>query len=191
MIHPIRYIARRLKQFRRQEDGNATIEFVIVFPVFMMVFLTMFELAIFTIRDVMLEYSLDQTMRDMRLGVWAGRDPDDLRDLMEDSICSRVVAFSDCKGTLLLELSPVPKDAGWPTPDPNATCVDRGEAGKPVVNFQDGPENEMMIVRACIVTDPFLPGTILALKLIEARAGDGYSIVATSGYVNEPREGTS
>ena len=57
------------------------------------------------------------------------------------------------------------------------------------MTFTAGTQNEMMIVRACAMVDPVFPGTALAL-LLEENVGDGFPLIATSGFVNEPGTGT-
>lgn len=185
MIDWIGRFGRRLRAFRRGERGTASVEFVIIFPVLMTVFLSSFELAVLMVRDVMLERAVDLTVRDLRLGRWTNEDPAVLNQTLKDEICDRAVGLENCNDSLLLELVAVPKP-NWPLPDPSAGCIDRVNNVSPVVTFQDGPENEMMIVRACAVVDTFFPSTEFALML-QQQAGDGYALVVTTGYVNEPR----
>ncbi|MFV2034455.1 MAG: TadE/TadG family type IV pilus assembly protein, partial [Halocynthiibacter sp.] len=44
--------AKFLRRFRRGEKGNVTIEFVIIFPVFMIIFLSAFEAGVLMTRWV-------------------------------------------------------------------------------------------------------------------------------------------
>lgn len=183
MIKAVTSLARGLGRLRRRQNGNATIEFVILFPVFMTLFVSSFELGILMTRQVMLERAVDLTVRDLRLGKW----PTITADILKTSICEDAEIIPDCDNVLMLEMLPVQKPA-WNLPNPAATCVDRSAAVQPVVTFQDGPENEMMMIRACVMIDPFFPGTGLALKMQE-NVGDGFALVSTSAFVYEPGAG--
>lgn len=190
MIRPFAWIRRGARKLRRDENGSiAAMEFVILLPVFMTLFVSAFELAIWMNRQVLLDRALDLTVRDLRLGTWPNLSEEGGADILKGAICDRLGTFvADCEDQMLLELYPMPQP-DWPLPDPRATCLDRGNPEEPIVNFTDGPENEMMLVRACVMVDPFFPGTGLALEL-QDNIGDGVAIVSTSAYVNEPRPGS-
>lgn len=170
-------------RLRRSEAGNATIEFVILFPVFITLFVSSFELAIVMVRQVMLERAVDLAVRDLRLGNISPVTATNLKT----AICNNARIIPDCERQMMLELQSI-TPPNYAMPDPAATCVDRGSLAQPIVTFRDGPENGLMIVRACAMVDPFFPGTGLALKLQE-NIGDGFALVATSAYVNEPGAG--
>jgi len=67
----------------------------------------------------------------------------------------------------------------------DVTCVDRSADVQPVLEFDSGAANEMMLVRVCAVFDPFFPTTGLAAQMSLDSTG-AYALVATSAYVNEP-----
>ncbi|KAJ55313.1 hypothetical protein ACMU_11485 [Actibacterium mucosum KCTC 23349] len=178
-------IFKRLRRFRRREGGTATMEFAIFFPVFFAIFLSGFELSFVMIRQMWLERALDMTVRDLRLGTW----PNVSQDVLKADICDGMGNLvQNCDSELMLELRTVDR-VSWVTPNPAATCVDRGEDVQPVTSFEPGTENEMVLIRACILMDPIFPGTALAL-ILEQNRGDGVALVATSGFVNEPGTGT-
>lgn len=171
-----------MRQAARGENGSATIEFVILFPAIMTIFLSAFEVAIYLTRSVMLDRAVDLSVRDLRLG---RLDPQTHAELKR-RICDDALIFSNCLDTMKLELTRVPTDT-WTLPAGNVTCVDRTEEIAPVVDdFVDvGLPNEVMIVRACAVLDPFFGTTPLVMDLPLDISG-GYHIIAASTYVNEP-----
>lgn len=174
-------ISRALRRFRRDERATATAEFAILFPVFFAIFLSGFELSFVMLRQLFMERALDMTVRDLRLGTWPNPSTDILKADMCDNIGNLI---GNCNSVLMLEMQEVDRTS-WTTPDPEATCVDRSSDIQPVVSFQPGGENEMVIIRACAIMDPIFPGTALAL-ILEKKAGDGLALVATSAFVNEP-----
>jgi len=173
-------LPRRLLRRWRREDGNATIEFVLLFPAFMTLFLVVFETGLLLTRGVMLDRGVDVAMRELRLGTLDPMTHDGLRD----KICEHSVIIPDCTDSVLLELRPI-STTTWEPLTHSATCIDRTEDVQPVLEFEPGASNEMMLVRVCAVFDPFFPTTGLAasIKLDESGA---YALVATSAYVNEP-----
>ena len=76
-------IASRLRALLRRlipEDGSATIEFALQVPVLITILLSGIELGLIQMRHVMLERSLDLTVRDVRLGRLDPVTHDRLRD---------------------------------------------------------------------------------------------------------------
>jgi len=174
------------RRFRRAESGTSTVEFALSLPVMITLFLASFDLAVMNIRQLMIGRGLDLAVRDLRLGTWPNLDTDTLKQ----AVCDETGGFiPDCVNELMIELVPVPQP-GWSLPDPQATCVDRDAAVQPAVTFNPGAQNEMMIVRACVLVDPIVPGSALALRLQDS-PGDGVALVASSGFVNEPLAGGS
>jgi len=48
-------IVRRLRRLVRREDGNATVEFMIIVPIYLMLMVMSLELSFITLRQTMLE----------------------------------------------------------------------------------------------------------------------------------------
>lgn len=178
---PLRARWRRLGRLIAAEDGAVTTDFVLVFPAFMMVFLGSFEAGMLMTRSVMLERAVDMSVRDLRIGLYENPTHDQIKA----DICSRMVIMPDCMGALLLELRPV-STTTWNVFDGPATCVNRDEEVQPVTAWTGGSSNEMMLVRACAVFDPYFPTTSWGLQL-PLDASGGYQLVAMSAFVNEPR----
>ena len=80
---------RGLGKYLRREDGTATVEFVIMFPLIMTVFMSMFEAAVLTTRYTMLERALDITVRGLRLNT--GTAPTHAQ--VRDKICEIILLF--------------------------------------------------------------------------------------------------
>ncbi len=181
MIRLLKPLFRGLRALRRREDGNATIEFVILFPAFIMIFVSAFESGILMTRNVMLERALDISVRGLRLGVWK---PAPTHTELKRTICNLAGIIPDCMNTVLVELRPVDNNT-WEPLTPNATCVDRDEEINTTPNFNSGTDNELMLVRVCAVFDPIFPLSSLGLKLAQDNTG-AYALVATTAFVNEP-----
>ena len=138
------------------------------------------EAGLLMTRGVMLDRGVDIAMRDLRLGTLSPMTHDQLKQ----EVCENSVIIPDCMNVLLLELRPIDTTT-WTPLGTDVTCVDRTEDIQPVLQFQDGGANEMMLVRVCAIFDPIFPTGGLAAQM-KLDASGGYALVATSAYVNEP-----
>ncbi|MFQ5622880.1 MAG: TadE/TadG family type IV pilus assembly protein [Paracoccaceae bacterium] len=178
-MKPFRSLLRRLAGFRDDNSGAATVEFVIIAPIFLGVVLSVFESGWLTTQSMMLERGLDKTVRDLRLNDNASFTHDELKA----SVCGYSKILRDCEANLLLELVSI--DNGLPFPAPSANCVDRTGTVDPVVHYVPGAESAIMFIRACVIIDPIFPGIGLGLQLSKDASG-GFAMVAYSAFVNEP-----
>lgn len=67
-----------------------------------------------------------------------------------------------------------------------APGVDRDEEIQPVTMLQIGQQNDLMLVRACIVQDIMFANVGLGLKRLRDNPNGEYGIVAMSAFSNEP-----
>lgn len=177
----IRRAFSRLFRRAKEEDGTATIEFVIVVPIVVTIFMASVEAGFYMAKHVMMERGLDLVMRDLRLGNLGAVDHDDLREI----ICDATPILAHCESILKVEMRPV-STVTFDLPSAPATCIDRGDETEPLTDFSSGGSNEIMIVRVCAVQDPIFPSTGIGLQL-RADANGGYQMVTASVFVNEPR----
>lgn len=173
-------LGARLRPKGLSDDGNATIEFAILFPAFLTLFLVVVETGVLLTRGVMLDRAVDISVRAVRLGALDPMTHDNLKS----TICDQSVIIPDCENVLLVELRPISKTT-WGPLDNIATCVDRSADIQPVLAFDQGGGDEMMLVRVCAVFDPFFPTTGLAAQLDLDGTG-AYALISTSAFVNEP-----
>lgn len=174
-----------LSRLWRREDGTASIEFVILFPMFFSIMISSIEMGVILTRQVMLDRAVDLAVRNMRLGVY----PNVTHAVLKEAICEKASVIPNCESEMMLELQSI-QAPSYTMPSASATCVDRSATMDPIVTFRDGPENELMILRVCALIDPLFPGTGLGLS-ITANTTNGFALVSTSAYVNEPGAGTS
>lgn len=179
MIRRVR-IRQRARRWLRREDGSATVEFAILFPAFIMIFLSSVELGMITLRHAMLERGMDMAVRNIRLGT--GTAPQ--HDQIKAEICEFAGVIPGCKTTLRLEMVPVNLRNAVSVPT-DIDCVDTSEEVQPVRTFVNGQENELMILRACVKFDPIFPTTGLGKQLRTDGAGQA-ALVVSSAFVQEP-----
>ena len=174
-------LSGRLSFFSRSEDGSGTVEFALTFPVMLLFMLSGVELGMITLQHSMLERAMDLTVRDIRLGTGGDFQHDDIKD----QICELSGFIDDCGENLHLEMIQVdPRD--WADIPVNPTCTDQSEEVAPVINFINGQENELMILRACAKISPVFPSTGLGKNVTKDGAGQ-FALVSISAFVQEPR----
>ncbi len=182
MMRLLSPLTRLTRAFRRGEEGNATAEFAILFPLFMVMFLTIFEMAMLMTRYMMFERAVDIVVRDMRLTSAGNYSHDEMRN----RICEETLIISACYDELVLEMRRVDEDEeNWSFPGPQANCVDLDDPGAAVKDFTPGQQNQTMYLRACITVTPMFPGTGLGASLVPDGEG-GYNMIAQSAYSVEP-----
>lgn len=179
-------LSRAFGRFRR-EDGNASVEFVVVFPVLFYMLICAVESGYMLARSVMLDRALDLTVRTLRLGLLPGIQHEQLKGLIcDDAALKNTGLMRQCESILKLELRPIDTASFQPLNN-SPTCVDRNPGAiQPVTEFRLGAENELMLVRACAVVDPIFPLTGVGFHLPKDSSG-GFQLVAMSAFVNEPR----
>ncbi|MEM9247782.1 MAG: TadE family protein [Pseudomonadota bacterium] len=191
-------VLRRLAFWRRgvwrgdRDGGNATVEFVIIFPVFMAVFLSTFEIGLYMTRQVMLDRATDLTVRALRLGQFEPPEGSDgqlqMQELLRTNICNRAAVIDNCSNRLLIEMTKIPTTT-WTTLRDGANCVDREEDANPVIEpiFDVGVPNDLMVIRVCALVEPFFVTTRLAMKM--PTSNGKYALVTKAAFVIEPEGG--
>ena len=135
------------------------------------------------VRNVMLERGVDIAVRQVRLG---GNVPD--FNTLRANICNNAGLIPDCMNSLQIEMQSVPiQPGGINSLQADARCIDRLSTDDPLTgtNFSIGGANQMMIVRACVLSKPLFPSTGLGVGLRVDSEGN-YAMVATTAFVNEP-----
>ena len=181
----MKQLLNRFLRFRSAERGNVTVEFALVFPVFILILTSSIEMGVITIRQTLLERGLDIAMREVRIGTGAQYSHDEIRDM----ICEGAVIFDDCQANLRLEM--IPNDPRSYSELPaEVDCANQAAGALDVINpvrrFEMGSSNELVIVRACMLYDPVFPTSQLALQRTTDLNGKS-ALVAVSAFTQEPR----
>ena len=197
----IRFALKKIRRFAWKEAGSATIEFVMLIPLFFWLTYTGVEVGFLAINHSHLERALDETIRDVRLN----RLPPDAsrwtHTVVKDMVCDRARFIDNCEANLAIEMTKVdprrgnPFDAdfreeGSEDEEENALanifCVDTPQEVRPKQVFNPGIPDDLMIVRACVeVSIPWLAAGIMSQRAL--RDSDGqYELHATTVFVNEP-----
>ena len=71
----VRWAKDRLRRFTRRDDGSMTIEFVILFPVLMIIFVSFLGFSMAFVRQSMILNHVNQVARAYSVGFFAMRQP--------------------------------------------------------------------------------------------------------------------
>lgn len=178
---PMQMLKAQIKRFARAEDATATMEFVICFPVIMILFIAAFETSMIMTRQVMLERTLDQTVRVLRLANGVTVDANDIRN----GICANTSLLPNCGELLTIDLRRVDRQT-YAVPSNQDLCIERADVTATLNNqFTVGEDNDLMLVRACMIIDRILPLSGWGLNLTRDDSG-GLHMMASNIFVNEP-----
>jgi hypothetical protein len=194
----------RIRAFLSDEGGTASIEFLFVVPIVMLIFIASIESSYFMIRHVMLERSVDIVVRDIRLGTLDYlKDQKDANgdtvnaefrhNVLKELICSTSILSSKeaCVSAMKIWLQPI-NVANFDMVAPPRDCMDQDadisvDQTQSDAKFKLGSDNEIMLVRVCLKEKPMFPTSIVGAGLIADGEGDGgYALITTSIFVNEP-----
>ncbi len=180
MISLLSRLKSAAHSFRHNENGSATLDFAIQLPLTFFMFASAYEAGIMSVRGVVLDHAVDATVRQVRIG----RIPFATHDNLTEKICELGSIIPDCENQIRLEMIRI-DPRNWVDPSDDVACVDREDEGDPVLNFNPGLNNELMVLRVCALFDPMMPTTGLG-RDIPKESGGAYALVATSSYVMEP-----
>lgn len=173
-------LIKYLRRVKKDESGNASVEFFIVFPVFIIMMLMSIELGFVTLRHTMLERGMDMAVREIRLGTGTAPQHDEIKQL----VCDGAGFILNCETQLRLEMRSA-DIRNFGALDTTADCTDVAEPSKPVREFTPGQQNELMLLRACYKYDPIFPDDFLGEALEQDASGQA-QIITMTAFVQEP-----
>ncbi len=177
----MKYILNNLlRRFHRNENGSATVEFVVLFPVLFAMIVAMFDSSLLMMKYVVLENSLDQVVRTVRLsGITSGEAG---ATYIKQQVCAKATLISNCEANLYVEMTPISTGSTF-TPSA-VTCVDRTANNKPANTITAGTPNDIVYIRACVVVDRYFPSALSGIFNVDKSGG--IRLIADSAYVVEP-----
>lgn len=175
-------LKRRLRLFRRDENGHMLIEFALLVPLVFTMFMTSVELGIYQVRQMFLDRGVDMAVRLVRLNTGAGYEHDDVKQM----ICNFSGFLEDCETQLKLEMVSV-DIRDFDGFDGDTTCNDVSQPVQPSTQFKHGVSHETMLVIACYKFDPVFKTSGLGKQFVQNGDGAGMAkMVSVSAFVQEP-----
>ncbi|MCB1398355.1 MAG: pilus assembly protein [Rhodobacteraceae bacterium] len=171
-----------LSAFLGRDQGTATVEFVIAVPLVLTMLFSAVDFGAVMLRQVFLDRAVDVAVRQVRLGAISASGFDDFRQM----ICDGTILLSDCTQSISIEMRPIDTTT-WAGLNSPAQCINRAEDIEPVLAFNPGSGGqELMLIRVCVVADPFIGLTGLVLGMPQDDASGAYHIVSHAAFANEP-----
>lgn len=170
--------------FLRREQGGTTVEFAIALPMLLFIFVMAIDLGIAQLRQVFLDRAVDLAVRDVRLG----RLPQDGSTQMSTLICEKASFLPNCLNRITVEMQPINTESFDGLTDP-FRCIDRELELNPALTFNPGSggqAQELMMIRACVIADPFITFTGY-VSALPRNAEGRHVLVSRNVFVNEPR----
>ncbi|MEL6953612.1 MAG: TadE/TadG family type IV pilus assembly protein [Pseudomonadota bacterium] len=177
-------ITKLARRFRRADKGTATLEFVIVFPIIMILLIATFETAMLLTRQVMLERALDNSVRLLRLT----NDQAVSTAQIQQHVCQNTLVLPDCSDVLVVDLRVV-EPPEYELPAETSLCVDADGVVNPANEFRMGQRDEFMLIRVCAEVQRILPLSGWGLNLTRDN-NDNLHMTSASVFVNEPTVAT-
>lgn len=170
----------RLDACRRNESGAVSAEFMIAFPVILMIMFAAIDVGVTNMRQVFLSRAVDLSVREVRLG----NVSNSVR--LSELICSQTSMLPNCLQNITVEMRPIDTSTFDGLDDP-FQCVNIEDEIRPAVTFIPGAgAQELMLIRVCVAAEPFLRITGMVNDM-PVNGSNQYVIVNTSVFVNEPR----
>lgn len=167
---------KRLRRFRRNEDGYSSVELVICATTFMTGFFWVFETGLIMTKQMMLDRAVDIVVRDLRLY----NSPTFTHAYIKSRVCEISAVFKDCEQNLNIELDTYDQAAGYTK---QFSCYDKRQDLSPVTAWNPGQRSEIIYLRACIIIDPMMPNGVALFPNVQET---GIPLVSDTAFMNEP-----
>ena len=172
-----------------RERGAISVEFVLLVPAVIAIFISSFEGSILLARQVMLERALDLVVRDIRLDTGNTVSQGQVRS----QLCANARILPDCQQNMLIEMTRIDQ-SNYATPASDAPCVNQLTSVVPPARWENDRAGKMILIRACYSMEPSLPLRVLAsaptlgANLVADEDG-AIRIVTASAFVVEQNVG--
>lgn len=174
-------LSRLIRRFRREEEGNATIEFVILMPLLFTIFAAALESGLMMVRWTSIDRASDMVIRSLRLGQYT--NPDAI--MLRREVCDRTFMIENCFENTVVDIRRINRTT-FQMPDAGTPCVTRTDTViQPVTEVTPGQQNDLMLIRVCVTVNALFAGSTFAVPITYDEQG-GYAIAVASVYVNEP-----
>ena len=176
--------AARFKQLLHRQDGSAPVEFAIVVPTMLTIFIMAMEAGVIQLRQVMVDRALDLTVRDLRLQRIGELGEPVSQAQVADRFCEHAFLVPNCRQNLTIEMTPIDL-ADWVAPQTNVACVNRDLQILPVNTFTPPDSSKPTLIRTCMIVDLMFPTSRYGLNLAADSQG-GFLMTSFSFFINEP-----
>lgn len=171
------------KRFSKSEQGSSAVEFAIISPIFIALLFVVIETGWLFLRMTMMDHAMVQASRFVYTGAAQAGMIDSIE--MRDFICEKmaIVPEATCQDNLVIDLTRI--DSFQDIPEERAPCIDDDETMQPVVTFNPGDSNEVVVLRACLLIDVLQPWITWAADM-PLDDDNRYRMISSLIFLNEP-----
>lgn len=175
-----------LRSLRKKEDGVASVQFVVLASLILMLFTFAFDFSMAMTRSAMLERAMGVETRNLRIGARAADDYDGIRK----GICDAARLIPNCLERVKLEVKAMTMSK-WEAPNETRDCqnLQKLDVEDPAARFDAAQSNQIVLLRACVVFKAVSPTGLLGGVLLhggENGTNKYYPISVVGTYVMEP-----
>lgn len=169
--------------FIRNKKGAAAVEFALIAPILLGLVFSSFELGFAMMKITTVDHAVAKATKLIYTG--AATTGGITQKQMEDIICEELTLFRNCENNISVELAPV--SSFRDRLSGNVIC--RDSANPPVIapsiTYNPGANDQVLIMRVCLISDLITPGIKLGLRMPTTSTGRS-QIVSTTAFRNEP-----
>lgn len=170
-----------LRRLRADTDGSQTVALAVIAPLLLTLCGFVMDVGLLMVRNVMLERAVDVRVRDIRLGKTSATDYDNLRK----QICAEASIIPECETRLKLQLTAMYANS-WQDPGALPDCESlKTVTYTPPREFDTATSNQLVVLRACAVVEPVMPGWGLGEVLLTSENNRFYQVSAATSYTQE------
>ncbi len=171
---------RKLRAFRRRDDGVAAVEFALVFAPFLAILFAIVETAMVFFAGQTLETAVAESSRLILTG--QAQTQGFSQAAFKDSVCTKIYGLFDCKNGMTVDVQKYTSFSGVDLSKP-VDAQGKVKAG----TYNPGGPCEIVVVRLIYEFPVYV--SMMGFDLADMN-GNKRLLVATSVFRNEPYQGT-
>ncbi len=141
----------------RDRSGMAAVEFALVFPMFLLVMFSTFEVGWFYFVNASVDAATIGIAREIRTGQIKGDDNFDVEEFFREDVCPKLQYFGDCDQRLTAEVEVFPDFATLAADTSAVTCRDDNENDVDNITVDPGGQLDIVRIRICLLYDTLNP----------------------------------
>lgn len=167
-----------MKSFTRSQDGSTAIEFTLLFPIFIAVLFSAFEMGTLFLRFSQLDHAVDRVSRLMRINQGVSYSEPTIRKML----CQEIGIVRSCEDSMAVEVASLNSIA---MSGARNSCSGTGKIVRTPGAFSAGKKSEVLLMRVCMSFEPLTPFLGIALNLAP-EGNNRYVAVSSTLFANEP-----
>jgi Flp pilus assembly protein TadG len=176
MPHPLTFVAKASRRFRRNRRGSAAVEFAMIAPMFIALLFAIIETGLVFYASQVLETVTQDSARMIMTG--QAQNASYTQAQFKAYVCSQVVALFDCTNGIYVDVQSYSSFGSVNVTDPITA-----KTFVPPNNYSPGGPSDIVVVRVFYQWPIFVTGLGFNLSNLN---GSKRLLTATAAFQNEP-----